>query len=191
MDSSGRSLLLTLTTLSCIFALCTANVLPNIGDVPNNIPIPPALSKICKGTDNPVVCARTILQFLKGPSFEPRQALLAEVNATLHHTKRAIGVIAGLMSNPSNSKSLNDCLTICKDQYGSILDSINDTYAQLSKNNVYGCKLSFSAVISYQQTCEDSFKESPGVNFSFARDSKLIFELAGNCLSLMDALGHK
>lgn len=172
------------------------NVVVNIGIlmiscavVCNGNVINPQLSNLCKEGSDPGLCTKSILESLKGP-FDPHAALRAEIDATLQATKRTIDVITKLLGSPSNTKSLNDCLTICKDQYGSILDSVNETLDHLSKNNIRGCQLSFSAIVSYQQTCEDAFTESPDVTFSFSADSKLIFNLASNSLAIMAALDH-
>lgn len=204
MEYFRRSLLL-IVALSCLLLCANAVSVPGIPNPAISIPdantsdivevstvyqnasVPPELLKLCKDAENPTLCARTILPSLNG-TLDPYEALLTEINVTARYTRRAIGMITTLMAAPNNSKSLADCLSTCKEQYGYILDSVKDTLATISSKDMYGSRVSFSSVISYQQGCEDTFKESPDVDFPFARQSKLIFQLAGNCLAIMEAL---
>lgn len=157
MDSSRSSLLLfTITTFSCIIIVAQCNDANNVS---------PTLSNICKGTHNPSLCSRTILEFLNSSStFDRREALVAEVDATLHQTKKTIFIISRLLTNPSNSKTLAHLLTVCKGLYGHILDSINLTNSQFLPNNDFkSARSSLRGAILNQQGCENSFEQSPGV----------------------------
>ncbi|XP_028781873.1 pectinesterase inhibitor-like [Neltuma alba] len=178
MDFNGRLFFLTtLSSLLCINAT-PLNVIPSA--------VPLELGQLCKDTENPGLCIRTILPTLHG-RLDPYQALVTEIDAAAHYTRRALGIIDRLMAQPNNPKSLSDSLSTCKEQYGNILDSIQTTLGVVAKKAMYDARVSLSAAISYQQTCEDTFKES-GVDLPFARQSKHIFQLTGNCLDIMRAL---
>ncbi|XP_054800977.1 uncharacterized protein LOC129305085 [Prosopis cineraria] len=174
MDSNGRLLfIITLSSLLCINA------------TPLNA-IPPELTQLCKEAENSSLCVRLILSTLHG-RMDPYQIVVAQIDATARYTRRALGIIDRLMAQPNNPKSLSDSLGECKEQYENILDSIQTALRSVATRAMYDARIALGAVISYQQTCEDSFKET-GADFPFARQSKHIFQFGGNCLDIMAAL---
>ncbi|XP_020203395.1 uncharacterized protein LOC109788941 [Cajanus cajan] len=140
-----------------------------------------SLNDLCKKTTNPNLCVQTIQPHFHG-SADPFQALSAEVDATLDEAKKTLADIKTLLTKPDNGKSLKDSLKVCQDQYSSMLDSIADTKASIGKKDVITAKFKFSAVISFQSACKDSFG---GQKIPFLKDSDEVYQLGGNCLDII------
>jgi len=152
----------------------------------------PEIVKLCVDAESPALCAATISSLLKGP-FDPLKALEIEVDFTLKQAKSVAAIITALLKDPSTDKKAIKALDICQTQYNSMLDAINETVELLGQHNVVDSFYKFSSVISYKTTCEDAFVESPGVEIPFSQDSRTLFDLAGNCLGIMNTLvnNHK
>ncbi|KAK4273290.1 hypothetical protein QN277_021719 [Acacia crassicarpa] len=177
MDFNGRLvLIITLSSLFCVNA-APLTVIPSS--------VPPELTKLCREAENPRLCVRIILRTLHG-RLDPYQVLVTEIGITARYTRRALRMMDSLMAQPNNAK-ISDSLSYCKEQYGYILDSIQTAQGALATKATYDARSSLGAVISYQQTCADTFKES-GADLPFVRESKHISQLAGNCLDVMAAL---
>lgn len=94
-------------------------------------------------------------------------------------------LITSLLAKPDNSKDLTESLQICKEQYGNILDSIEESKNQVAQRNVIEARFKFSAAISLQVSCNDSFTAGTSPIVKEAQD---VFDLAGNCLDIMKAI---
>ncbi|KHN14350.1 hypothetical protein glysoja_012388 [Glycine soja] len=120
------------------------------------------LYSLCKPTTNMDLCYKTILP--------------VETTSKL---------ITSLLAKPGNSKDLTESLQICKEQYGNILDSIEESKNQVAQRNVIEARFKFSAAISLQVSCNDSFTAGTSPIVKEAQD---VFDLAGNCLDIMKAI---
>ncbi|KAJ1420926.1 Pectinesterase inhibitor domain [Sesbania bispinosa] len=181
MDFFIINKILIITSLTSIFLL--TNAVPssrNIHIVHHDLRSD--LQDLCQKTTNPILCAKTIQPFLGNSAVEPLKALDVEVDATFNQTKKTMDIIGDLLAKQDNPKSIKGSLDTCKQQYSSILDSIKETKDAIANHDVVTAKFKFSAVISFQQTCQDEFKKS---NFPFADDSDAVFQLGGNCLDII------
>ncbi|CAJ2658026.1 unnamed protein product [Trifolium pratense] len=177
MDITSKLILFTITLVSLLFV---GNADP-IHVV--NRDFKPDLLNFCKKTSNPTLCENTIQShFFK--HFDPSEALKVEVDATLAQTQKAMAIINDLYKKSDISKSLKDSLDICKEQYGLILDAIKQTSDAIAARNWVEARSQFGSIISSQQACSDSF-EGIQNEFTFATDSKAIFDLGGNCLDMI------
>ncbi|ESW19501.1 hypothetical protein PHAVU_006G130500 [Phaseolus vulgaris] len=139
---------------------------------------------LCKPTTNPVVCFKTILpHVITAKKFNAYTALEIEIIITRELVVNTTNLITTLLANPSNSKSLNDSLEICSDQYDNMLDSIKDAMSQVALRNAGEARFKFSAVLSYLSACTDEFDNSPIV-----KEGKELYDIGGNCLDIMKAI---
>lgn len=148
-------------------------------------PSPPSagLEELCKDADEPTLCVDTIAPFIKG-ALDPVVAVKVGMAATMNMTMKVSDTIKTLMASPGNGDYDQQALEICADQYSSIVDTINDCFESIRQNDIYGTWINFSSVLSYQQACEDSFREG-GSPIPFKDDSKTLFLLGGNCLAIL------
>ncbi|BAT86247.1 hypothetical protein LR48_Vigan03g277700 [Vigna angularis] len=141
----------------------------------------------CQGTENPALCAETIAPSLEG-TFDPIKALETEMEATFVQSKKVAKIISEALRNPNTDPRARGALEICKSQYKSIMETVNDAVELLNQQNVVDAYYKFSSVISDQATCEDAFVESPGVTIPFSDESHTVYQLGGNCLAVMDGM---
>jgi len=139
---------------------------------------------LCKPTTNPYMCFTTILpHVITLPKFNVYKALEIEIDATRVLVGNTTILINTLLTNPANSKDLNDSLSICSDQFDSMMDAINETITVIAQRNVAEARFKFSAVLSYLSACTDEFTNSPIV-----KEGKDVYDLGGNCLDIMKAI---
>ncbi|KAG4948963.1 hypothetical protein JHK82_042156 [Glycine max] len=144
------------------------------------------LYSLCKPTTNMDLCYKTILPEVVGLSrFSNYKALEVEILATQKQVETTSKLITSLLAKPGNSKDLTESLQICKEQYGNILDSIEESKNQVAQRNVIEARFKFSAAISLQVSCNDSFTAGTSPIVKEAQD---VFDLAGNCLDIMKAI---
>ncbi|KAG4946106.1 hypothetical protein AAZX31_15G122700 [Glycine max] len=144
------------------------------------------LYSLCKPTTNMDLCYKTILPEVVGLSrFSNYKALEVEILATQKQVETTSKLITSLLAKPDNSKDLTESLQICKEQYGNILDSIEESKNQVAQRNVIEARFKFSAAISLQVSCNDSFTAGTSPIVKEAQD---VFDLAGNCLDIMKAI---
>ncbi|KAK4282574.1 hypothetical protein QN277_013935 [Acacia crassicarpa] len=141
------------------------------------------LVDLCKDAEAPHLCVETIAPFIHG-ALDPVVAVNAEFGATMNLTVKVSDTIKTLQAQPDISNDDKASLEICADQYSSIVDTINDCLDSIKQNDVYGAWMKFSAVLSFQQACEDAFREG-GSPIPFKEDSKTLFQLGGNCLAIL------
>lgn len=181
----SRTSLILIISLSSLILLANAATRP-LHIVRHDPMVDPKaeLLKFCKITTNPNLCAQTLEPHYTGikGALEPLRALEIAVEATNNQTKKTLAIIDELLAKKDASKDLKDSLSVCKDQYSSILDSIKETKDSIAKKDVLTAKYMFSAVLSYQATCKDQFE---GLDFPFANDSDAVFQLGGNCLDII------
>jgi pectinesterase inhibitor-like protein len=184
MDFTSKLILFTIS-LSLLFFVGNATDSPTGKmHIVNRNFLKPDLLDFCKKTTNPTLCENTIQPHFFKRHLDPSEALKVEVDATLNQTQKAIVIINELYVKSGISKSLKDSLDICKEQYGLILDAIKETKDAIATRNWVEARAKFGAVVSCQQACSDSF-EGIQKEFTFASDSKAIFDLGGNCLDMI------
>ncbi|XP_028786329.1 uncharacterized protein LOC114742217 [Neltuma alba] len=141
------------------------------------------LTALCSDAESPPLCVNTIAPFIQG-ALDPVVAVKVEMGATMNITTKVSETIKALQAKPDITKDEKASLDICADQYSSIVDTINDCLDSVKQNDVYDAWMKFSSVLSYQQACEDAFKEGGG-SIPFPEDSKTLFQLGGNCLAIL------
>lgn len=94
-------------------------------------------------------------------------------------------LISVLLARPGNSKDLGDSLQICKEQYGNIMDSMAEAKSQVAQRNVIEARFKFSSVVSYYESCNDSFTKGTS---PIVEEAQGVYDLAGNCLDIMKAI---
>ncbi|XP_061373648.1 uncharacterized protein LOC133315981 [Gastrolobium bilobum] len=168
--------LLFIASLSCI--LVHTNAVPATGT-------PQAwVWALCKSTTNPVICYQTILPQVSG-EFNIYKALVAEILATQNQVKRTSSLIAALLAKQGISNSLSESLNTCQEQYSNMLDAIDDTIKEVARRNVVEARFKFSAVLSYQASCNDEFIDGPS---PIANEAQGVYVLGGNSLDLMKVI---
>ncbi|QCD77346.1 pectinesterase inhibitor-like [Vigna unguiculata] len=140
------------------------------------------IDQLCKKTTDPALCSKTIQSHSTENTVEPIKALDVEVEATLAEAKNALIKIQSLEAKGGASKSTKDSLNVCEDQYSSMLDAIAETKKAIAKNDVITAKFKFSAVISYQSACQDTFKSD---KLPFNEDSDAVYKLGGIALDII------
>ncbi|XP_020203388.1 uncharacterized protein LOC109788934 [Cajanus cajan] len=141
---------------------------------------------LCKPATNPLACYKTILPHaVSAKRFNMYNALETEILATQQQVQTTSERISWLLGNPATDKSTKDSLATCQEQYSSIVDSIHEAIALVAKRNVGEARFQFSAVISFQSSCDDEFE---GETSPIAKESQAVFDLAGNCLDIMKAI---
>ncbi|KAE9599171.1 hypothetical protein Lal_00043956 [Lupinus albus] len=156
----------------------------------NAIRIPKLLqdgvTKLCSTTTDPVLCVNTILPQMHG-DFNPYKALELEILAAKNQVLKAVTVIDNLIKNPSTTKDSKESLTICKEQYAFMIDSITEAIAAVSKRNAWEANAKFSAVFSYRQSCELAFEPKlPPV--SLTNEEAALKLVGGNVLDISKGL---
>ncbi|CAL0334506.1 unnamed protein product [Lupinus luteus] len=107
-------------------------------------PLQDGVTKLCSTTTDPILCVNTILPQMHG-DFNAYKALEVEILAAKNQVVKSVTVIDNLIKNPSTTKETKESLTICKDQYGSMIDSINEAIAAVEKRNAWEANAKFSA----------------------------------------------
>ncbi|KAG2395516.1 hypothetical protein LR48_Vigan09g184600 [Vigna angularis] len=139
---------------------------------------------LCKPTTNPVVCFTTILpHVITLRKFNAYTALEIEIETTRELVVNTTSLVNRLLTNPTNSKDLNDSLQICSEQFDNMMDSIKETMTVVALRNAAEARFKFSAVLSYLSACTDEFNNSPIV-----KEGKDLYDLGGNCLDIMKAI---
>lgn len=179
--------LLLIGALSCLLLSTVASARQLLA-----APVPPELTQFCSGTDNPSLCVDTIAPFLSG-SFDPVKALEGEITATLQKASEIAASISKQLEDPTTAKNALDALNICKSQYDDMLDSIKESLNLVAQMNVADAYNKMSAVISYKSSCDDAYTESPGVEMPFRQEATTLFELSGNCVTVLETIvnSHK
>ncbi|XP_027936286.1 uncharacterized protein LOC114191315 [Vigna unguiculata] len=150
-------------------------------------PVPPELTQFCSGTDNPALCVDTIAPVLAG-NFDPVRAVEGEINATLQKASEIAASISKQLEDPATAKEALDALNICKTQYDDMLDSIKEALNMVVQMNVMEAYRKMSAVISYKSSCDDAYTESPGVEMPFRQEATTLFQLSGNCVTVLNTI---
>lgn len=149
---------------------------------------------ICKNSSYPLLCYKTIFPRV-GPAFTLKNALLAEVSETQRHVTQTVGLIAGLLAKPGNSKDLNDCLSICKEQYETMLDDTSATITIITQahviDEIYDVQNKLSAVMSYNSACSLGFEETVNLVNPIAKEMKDTDELAANSRDILVAIANR
>jgi len=185
--------LLLIGALSCLLTIAAAaRSTPLNSGLRHLLVASPELTQFCSGTDNPTLCTETIAPFLDG-SFDPVKALETEINATLQKASEIATSISKQLEDPATAKNALDALNICKSQYGDMLDSIKEALNLVSQFNVVDAYHKMSAVISYKSSCDDAYDESPGVEMPFRQEASTLFDLSGNCVTILNTIvnNHK
>ncbi|XP_019439109.1 PREDICTED: uncharacterized protein LOC109344821 [Lupinus angustifolius] len=150
-------------------------------------PLQDGVTKLCSTTTDPVLCVNTILPHLHG-DFNPYKALELEIIAAKNQVVKSVAVMDNLIRNPSTTKETKESLIICKDQYGFMIDSINQAIAAVSIPNAREANAKFSAIFSYRQSCELAFEpEVPPV--SLTNEEAALKIVGGNVLDISKGLG--
>ncbi|KAE9591577.1 hypothetical protein Lal_00039109 [Lupinus albus] len=144
------------------------------------------VTKLCKGTTDSILCVKTILPQMHG-NFNAYTALEAEIIAAKNQVVKASTVIDSLLKNPTTPKGLKDSLAICQNQYGAMVDSVNEAIAAVTKHDAWSANMKFSAVVSYRQTCDEAFEpELPPTNLS--NEETTLKLVGGNVLDISKGL---
>ncbi|CAL0311153.1 unnamed protein product [Lupinus luteus] len=143
----------------------------------------PEVNLFCKDTENPILCAETIVPYFEG-EFNPIVVLHSEFEATLNQSLKVANIIAQLQV----PMEAIDAVDICKKQYEYIVDTIKEADELLNISNVVDAYYKFASVLAYRSACEDAFVESNGVMNPFAEDSFIVYQLGGNCLAILDGI---
>ncbi|OIW13905.1 hypothetical protein TanjilG_31794 [Lupinus angustifolius] len=127
-------------------------------------PLQDGVTKLCSTTTDPVLCVNTILPHLHG-DFNPYKALELEIIAAKNQVVKSVAVMDNLIRNPSTTKETKESLIICKDQYGFMIDSINQAIAAVSIPNAREANAKFSEVSNqmlelYEQNKVSQFQGS-------------------------------
>ncbi|MCH83547.1 pectinesterase inhibitor [Trifolium medium] len=143
---------------------------------------------ICKPTTNPLLCYKTLLpKALSTPKFNMYKAVDVEIQEAQAQVVKTVAKIANSIFT-SSDKNIANALTICKEQYGNMVDSLIEVITLVSKRNAVEARFKFSAFISYHSSCEQAFVESKNAIPPFADDAKVVYDLGANILDILKAI---
>ncbi|KAE9591578.1 hypothetical protein Lal_00038939 [Lupinus albus] len=153
------------------------------------IPLEIGVTKLCSGTTDPTLCFKTILPQMHG-GFNRYKALQIEIIAAKNQALKAVAIIDELIKSPSSSQGMKDSLAVCQNQYGNIIDSINEAITTAQQRDAGMTNLKFSAVFSYRSTCEDEFPpEIPPPNLANAAEALKV--IGANVLDISKGLENR
>ncbi|KAJ7973069.1 pectinesterase inhibitor-like [Quillaja saponaria] len=148
--------------------------------------VDPTLLKICGVTDDPALCANSILPTIKAGPVDPVNVLETEIEACTNETTKVVAYIDTIVNDPKYSSPMaRDALDACKETYSDIRDSLKDAKKAVDGHDVGTLSTMLSAVITDIGTCDDGFVEMeiPSPFELFDVRTKLD-KLAGICLSM-------
>lgn len=119
------------------------------------------IKKICHATEHPVLCAKSILPYIKG-AINPLSALQTEITTFLHLLDKALALLKAFDNDPSTSSSTSDCLKVCLDIYRSAQADLKQALDAIDTSDRALLKSMLSGAITDLGTCEDTFAESSG-----------------------------
>ncbi|KAL9320640.1 hypothetical protein ACSQ67_012479 [Phaseolus vulgaris] len=183
MDFTPKTYLTLLITISSL--LLTKPVLSTRDIHVTHQELREDLNELCKKTTNPALCSKTIQPHVSETTLEPIKALNVEVDATLTGVKAALTKIKSLEALNNNEKSTKKSLSVCDEQYSSMLDAIAETKLAIARKDVVTAKFKFSAVLSYQAACQDNFQDG---KIPFNEDSEAVFKLGGIALDIIASI---
>ncbi|KAL1350910.1 hypothetical protein HN51_014881 [Arachis hypogaea] len=144
------------------------------------------IQHFCTGTENPVLCAKTIAPFVHGFMFDPFKALEAEMKITLNVTLEVHASIVVEVDSPATQDAAKGALHVCKSCYKNMIETIQEALELVQRFDVVDAYYKFSSVLSDRSACDDAFVESKGVTNPISEKSALVYQLGGNCLAIMD-----
>ncbi|KAJ7977674.1 pectinesterase inhibitor-like [Quillaja saponaria] len=161
--------------------MSTASKILSQVDVPS---VDPALLKICGVTEDPALCANSILPHLKG-LVEPANVLKTEIEACVEEAKKAMAIIEKMGSEQSLSAPMSSAIDSCKETYTDLFDSLKSAKEAIFAHDIGTLTVMLSAVISDITTCDDGFVEMelPSPLEKLEVRTK-VEKLAGNCLDM-------
>ncbi|MED6119433.1 hypothetical protein PIB30_011798 [Stylosanthes scabra] len=157
----------------------------NFHIVQHRLDLSEEIGKFCQNTTNSTLCSKILQPHFESEHFDQFKALDIILDATNDQAKLTLAAIQTLNANKDTPKTTKDSLKICKGQYKNILDSVKETKATLASKNVIDAKFKASAIISFYESCKDSFDGAP---VPFAEQAEPVFDLSGNCLDIITAI---
>lgn len=146
--------------------------------------VDPTLSSICKKTDYAAICVSTIAPLLRGRRADPMSVLKAEITAATVRFKAARQLVGKLAANPTSTKTMKDCLSVCLENYDSALDSLQASLRAIDGRDRGTLSSELSAVMTYVETCNDAFRESPTVKSPVSLAASHLAKIGSNCLAI-------
>ncbi|ERN02102.1 pectinesterase 3 [Amborella trichopoda] len=150
-----------------------------------------SIGSICKHTDYPDVCLRSILPYLEangGLPLDPATAFHAEVIACQTEAKVAKSIAAKMAADPTTSSDTVECLQICIENYDDALDNIDKAVAALAKKDLGTVNTMLSAALTDFSTCDDAFGELPATDSPMASYDDKLNKLSSNLLAIVQDL---
>ncbi|MED6222533.1 hypothetical protein PIB30_065320 [Stylosanthes scabra] len=183
---SRTTLFIVVVLTAAVFA--TADAIPvsrNFHIVQHRLDLSEEIGKFCQNTTNSTLCSKILQPHFESDHFDQYKALDITLDATNDQAKLTLDAIQTLSANKDTPKTTKDSLKICKGQYKNILDSVKETKATLASKNIFDAKFKASAILSFYESCKDSFDGAP---VPFAEQAEPVFDLGGNCLDIIAAI---
>ncbi|KAJ7977671.1 pectinesterase inhibitor-like [Quillaja saponaria] len=117
----------------------------------------PVLLKICGATENPTLCANSVLPLLHGP-VDLVNVLKSEIDATIKEASIILKQITK-MNNTATSKEVKSALESCQQMYRDAIDNLKETKTFAEARNAVDVINKLSGVASCYSTCDDSFAD--------------------------------
>ncbi|KAK7246118.1 hypothetical protein RIF29_40977 [Crotalaria pallida] len=152
------------------------------------------VKKLCNGVTDPALCVKSILPNVrldrKG-NVNSYRAVEVEIIAAKTQAVKTANLINTLLASPASNKQLKESLSICKEQYGMMLDAINEAIPIIKKRDHVEARFKFSAVFSYKGSCEQAFETGPPQPASLIKEQAALKNLAGNVLDILKVIDDK
>lgn len=145
------------------------------------------VSRICKDVTNYTLCYQTVLPGVERlQKFTIYKVIEIEILETQKQVQTVLKVMNSLKAKPGTSKDMSDSLSVCLDQYDSILTTVEKSLKFVEQRNVGETVMEISSVISFYEACNDQFDEN--VTSPIATEAKVVYDLGSNCLDILKVI---
>ncbi|WOK98673.1 hypothetical protein Cni_G07385 [Canna indica] len=142
------------------------------------------ISAACKATTNPKLCESVSAQ-----ASSARALADAVIIAAAAKAKEAQALSAKLMNAPGTDKMLKQSLDICRENFESAADSLQEASGNLKVPSQHADLMdNLSAAVSFVETCNDAFVEQPGLVSPVAHMYENMRKWTSDCLDLASEL---
>ncbi|ERN02692.1 probable pectinesterase/pectinesterase inhibitor 61 [Amborella trichopoda] len=147
------------------------------------------LGSVCRHTDYPTLCQSALG---RRQHVDPISATAASVKALMAKTAQARAYAQRLITSGRVYGMGKGNLKVCKENYSDALANLATSLKNLHSRAHADLLSNLSAVGTDIDTCDDGYKETPGLRSPMVNYQKNLSKMASNCLALATAVkkGH-
>ncbi|KAL6968718.1 hypothetical protein U1Q18_034511 [Sarracenia purpurea var. burkii] len=145
-----------------------------------------AIQKICGATENPEVCASSILPSPNG-RVNPASVLVDQIRAGIRATQQAIEKAKQATKQSSATPYAAEQLKVCLESYDSAMDSWKSALDSIKAQKGFDLANHLTSVTAMIMSCEDAFtNDDPSVptKSPLAEIDQLILKMSSNGLNI-------